>query len=61
VVVKKAGPGDRYGDIAVDTGKARAAFRRWLGYTRPAPGPNGMRRPLWFLRPLHPAASAYKL
>jgi anaerobic selenocysteine-containing dehydrogenase len=60
VVVKKAGPGDKYGDIAVDTGKARETYRRWLKLCRPAPGPGGLRRPLWMLRPLHPAASAYK-
>jgi hypothetical protein len=29
--------------------------------TRPAPGPGGLRRPLWFDRPLRPVRDAYKL
>ena len=29
--------------------------------TRPAPGPDGLRRPLWFDRPLRPVPEAYKL
>ncbi len=29
--------------------------------TRPAPGPNGLRRPYWFKRPLKPAKEAYYL
>jgi anaerobic selenocysteine-containing dehydrogenase len=61
VVVRRAGPGDRYGDVEVDEGKAREVFRRWLELCRPAPGPGGLRRPLWMLRPLHPAPSAYRL
>ena len=28
--------------------------------TRPGPGPGGLRRPLWFARPVKPAATAYR-
>jgi hypothetical protein len=30
-------------------------YKEWLAMTRPAPGPNGLRRPLWLARPLRPA------
>jgi anaerobic selenocysteine-containing dehydrogenase len=63
VRVRRADPGDRLGDIAVDTAKARAAYRRWLELTRPAGevSPDGTRRPYWLLRPLKPARAAYRL
>lgn len=61
VTVHKAGPGDRYGEVAVDTARSRAAFRRWLELCRPAPGPGGQRRPLWMLRPLKPNPDLYRL
>ena len=32
-----------------------------LRKTRPAPGPGGLRRPLWMLRPVKPTAEAYRL
>ena len=32
-----------------------------MAKTRPAPGPDGSRRPLWFDRPLRPVAAAYKV
>ncbi len=61
VRLEKAGPDDRYGDIYVDTAKSHDAYKEWLGMTRPAPGPGGLRRPLWFDRPLRPVAEAYKI
>ena len=63
VRVKKAEPGDRYGDIAVDTGRARQQYERWLKMTRPASqvSPDGTRRPYWLLRPLKPGRDVYKL
>jgi anaerobic selenocysteine-containing dehydrogenase len=61
VTLERAAPGDRYGDIEVDTDKAHAAYKEWMQRTRPAPGPGGMRRPYWFDRPLRPVAAAYKL
>jgi anaerobic selenocysteine-containing dehydrogenase len=61
VTLEKAGPQDKYGDIFVDTDKSHAIYKEWLAMTRPAPGPDGLRRPLWFDRPLRPAPDAYKL
>ena len=59
VKVTKAGPDDRYGDIFVDTDRAHEVYKRWLAKTRPAPGPGGLRRPLWMNRPLRPSAEAF--
>ncbi|MDA1001459.1 MAG: formate dehydrogenase, partial [bacterium] len=61
VKVKPAQPGDRYGDIHADTEKSFAHYKKWLEMTRPAPGPDGLRRPLWFLRPNRPRREAYDL
>lgn len=61
VRLSKPGPEDRYGDLVVDTRKSRAAFIRWLELTRPAPGPGGLRRPYWMLRPLKPKPEAYRM
>ena len=59
VTVVKAGPSDRYGDIFVDTNKSHEVFRRWLEIARPAPGPDGLRRPLWLPRAYRPATEAF--
>jgi anaerobic selenocysteine-containing dehydrogenase len=63
VRVRKAEPGDVYGNVSVDTGKAAAAYRRWLDLTRRADrtSPDGTRRPYWLLRPLKPPRQAYLL
>jgi hypothetical protein len=52
---------ERYGDIFVDTNKAHQVYREWLAMTRPAPGPGGLRRPLWLPRAFKPDASAYRM
>lgn len=59
VRLEKAGPDDNYGDIMVDPEKSHAIYKEWLDMTRPAPGPNGERRPLWFKRALRPDESTY--
>jgi anaerobic selenocysteine-containing dehydrogenase len=59
VTVEKAHPEDRYGDVLVDTDKSFAVYKKWLALTRPAPGPNGLRRPLWLARPLRPSDDAF--
>ncbi len=59
VTVTVAQPGDRYGDVQVDTNKSMEVYRRWLAMTRPAPGPNGLRRPLWMKRPLRPVEEKF--
>ena len=63
VRVKRAEPKDRYGDVSVDTAKARAAYTEWLALARPAGrySPDGTRRPYWLLRPLKPGRETYKL
>jgi anaerobic selenocysteine-containing dehydrogenase len=61
VTLEKAAPGDSYGDIFVDTAKSHEVYKEWLAMTRPAPGPGGLRRPLWFYRPLRPIREAYNL
>jgi anaerobic selenocysteine-containing dehydrogenase len=63
VRVRRAEPGDRYGDVSVDTEKARKAYAEWLSRTRPAilHSPDGTRRPYWLLRPLKPGREAYRL
>lgn len=59
VRVTPAEAGDQYGDVVVDTQKSREAYQDWLAKTRPAPGPGGLRRPLWYARPLKPTAPTY--
>ena len=61
VRLERAGPEDRYGDIEVDTEKAHEAYKEWMRQTRPAPGPDGSRRPYWFDRPLRPVKAAYRV
>jgi anaerobic selenocysteine-containing dehydrogenase len=59
VRVTRAEPGDRFGDIEVDRGKARAVYERWRALTRPPEGE--LRRPLWLARAVRPADRAYRL
>ncbi|MDH3650019.1 MAG: molybdopterin-dependent oxidoreductase [Saprospiraceae bacterium] len=59
VRIEKARPEDRYGDIQVDTKKSYQVYQEWLAMTRPAPGPGGLRRPLWFGRALRPAPETF--
>ncbi len=61
VRLEKAEPDDSYGDIMVDTARSHELYKEWMAKTRPAPGPDGTRRPLWFDRPLRPVADAYNL
>jgi hypothetical protein len=61
VTVERAAATDRYGDIFVDTNKSHEVYRRWLALARPAPGPGGLRRPLWLPRAYRPAAEAFYL
>lgn len=63
VTVHKAGPGDKHGDVWVDTNRSMEVYREWLAMTRPAAdsSPDGTRRPLWLKRPLKPTVAAYRL
>jgi anaerobic selenocysteine-containing dehydrogenase len=59
VRLEKAHPEDKYGDIFVDTNKSFEVYKKWLAMTRPAPGPGGLRRPLWMKRALRPAEEMF--
>ncbi len=61
--VRKADPGDRHGDVHVDTGRSMEVYREWVALTRSATqfSPDGTRRPFWLKRPLKPVAEAYRL
>jgi hypothetical protein len=59
VRLEPAHEGDRYGDVVVDTAKSHAIYREWLARTRPTK-PGGLRRPLWFSRPVRPTDAAYR-
>jgi anaerobic selenocysteine-containing dehydrogenase len=61
VRVARAGPDDHYGDVVVDAARSQAVYREWLAWTRPERGVPGLRRPLWFNRPLRPTDEAYRL
>ena len=59
VRIEKPKSGENYGDIFVDTNKSFEIYKEWMSMTRPAPGPNGERRPLWFKRAFKPDESTY--
>ena len=61
--VRRAEPGERHGDVFVDTKKSMEVYQRWHGLTRSAVdhSPTGERRPYWLKRPLKPVRAAYKL
>ncbi len=63
VRVRRADLGDGYGDISVDTERARAVYREWLRKTRSAyeHSPDHTRRPFWLLRPLKPPKEFFQL
>jgi anaerobic selenocysteine-containing dehydrogenase len=61
VTVRPALATDRYGDVFVDTMLSRQIYDEWLQRATAAPGPGGLRRPLWFNRPLHPVESTYRI
>ncbi len=63
VNVTKAGPGDKHGDVWVDTKRSMEVYRQWVAMTRSAVdfSPDGTRRPDWLKRPLKPVVAAYKL
>ncbi|MDH3397367.1 MAG: hypothetical protein OEM81_05975, partial [Acidimicrobiia bacterium] len=52
---------DQYGDVVVDTAKSHEVYKQWLELTKPGPGPDGLRRPLWLHRPVKPTPDAYQV
>jgi len=63
VQVRKAAPGEKHGDVAVDTQKSMQVYRQWLALARSASrfSPDATRRPYWLKRPLKPSQQAYRL
>ena len=61
VTVSRPDPEDRYGDVVVDSRKSFEVYRQWLALARPAPGPGGLRRPLWLPRAFKPDVSAFRI
>jgi hypothetical protein len=63
VLLEKAGPGDKVGDIHVDIAATFKTYQVWRDeLTRPAPGPGGLRRPEHLKRPWVPLTrDAYKM
>jgi anaerobic selenocysteine-containing dehydrogenase len=63
VRVRPAEPGDRYGDVHVDTAKSTEQYRAWMAKTRSAlaVSPDRTRRPFWLLRPLKPSKEFFVL
>ncbi len=63
ICVRKAKPGERHGDVSVDTGKSMKVYREWLALARSAEthSPDGTRRPYWLKRPLKPTRASYNL
>lgn len=59
VRLEVVGSEDRYGDVFVDTEKSHEVYKKWMKLTRPAPGPDNLRRPLWFSRVLKPTADTF--
>jgi anaerobic selenocysteine-containing dehydrogenase len=59
VRIERASDDDRYGDIFVDTNLSFAVYQRWKVLARPAPGPGGLRRPLWIPRVHRPEEAAF--
>ena len=61
VTVSRATDDDQYGDVVVDTSKSMEVYREWLALAKPAPGPGGLRRPLWLARVARPTDDAFKI
>ena len=63
VNVRKAGPGEKHGDVWVDTKRSMEVYHEWKELTRSAMdhSPDGTRRPKWIKRPLHPQDAAWVL
>ncbi|MDQ2716964.1 MAG: molybdopterin-dependent oxidoreductase [Chloroflexota bacterium] len=62
VTVERAHGEDRYGDVYVDTRKAHEVYQNWLAMTRSqGERADGLRRPLWMLRPYRPSQEAFHI
>ncbi|MDA1193885.1 MAG: molybdopterin-dependent oxidoreductase [Planctomycetota bacterium] len=60
VRVERGHAKDCYGDVFVDTERSAEVYAHWRALARPGPV-DGLRRPLWLNRPLHPTEAAYRV
>jgi len=62
VSLSKPGPGEKYGDIFVDTNKSFEYFKQWNQWARDREThPDNLRRPLWMGRTLAPVKDEFYL
>ncbi|HJM70015.1 MAG TPA: molybdopterin dinucleotide binding domain-containing protein, partial [Candidatus Marinimicrobia bacterium] len=60
VNISKPEPGEKYGDIFVDTNKSFEHYKKWNEWAKEKEThPNGLRRPLWMARPLTPQKNQF--
>ncbi len=60
VRLSRPGPGEKYGDVVVDTRRSQEVFRKWNQLARSREvHPGGLRRPRWLNRPLAPVEEAW--
>jgi anaerobic selenocysteine-containing dehydrogenase len=59
VRLERAHDDDRYGDVVVDTVRAREVYQAWMDNTRPGPSRSGLRRPEFMMRPVKPKRRAF--
>ena len=60
--LSKPGPGEKYGDILVDTNRSQEIFRQWNQWAKEREThPEGLRRPLHLNRPLAPERESWYL
>ncbi|MCE9634569.1 MAG: molybdopterin-dependent oxidoreductase [Planctomycetes bacterium] len=60
VTVERARPGDRYGDVEVDTAKSFAVYEEWVARAQGHGHASGLRRPTWLPRAVKPSMKAYQ-
>ncbi len=62
VSISKPAPGEKYGDVFVDTNKSFDHFKKWNEWAKEKEThPDGLRRPLWMARPLAPQKKQFYL
>ncbi|MFM1918350.1 MAG: hypothetical protein RJB01_1865, partial [Actinomycetota bacterium] len=59
ITIERAHEEDKYGDVVVDTAKSREVYRKWMAMTKPGPNAEGLRRPVFMMRPVMPQIQAY--
>ena len=60
LLVDEASDLQKLAALAAVFNKSVEVYEEWKALTRPAPGPDGLRRPLYMNRPLKPVEDAYR-